>query len=421
MRSGSRSRHSRSVRTVRWPRADQSVVHAVLPRPRTAHARRTSSTPRAEFATAQADIPAIRAALALLLAETGKLDEARGIVSALAADGFARLRDRNWPSSWFQLARAAYLTGDTEVAASLRESGRSFRGECIMVSLATVCLGSAELGTRVARGHVRRRRRGRARVSGSGRDERPYRRPLVARPDPGRSRRPVVRAGSGRRRAPARATRARRGRGHRPPDVQRRAADVARRRPSPRRRNRIDGTRFHRDGPRVGARSSPGASFESRTPRVSPTSPGCWRGRVSRSPRPSSSRVRDPGAPLDDARGDPVLDDRARRELRDPYRRPRSELAKRPAPRTTSNERRAWQRGGTRSSTPPPTHSGSVAEPVGSAIRGERARKAVTARIRNAVDRIGARHPELGAHLRRSIDTGTFCVYRPEHPVDWEM
>ncbi|GIJ67833.1 ATP-binding protein [Virgisporangium ochraceum] len=43
----------------------------------------------------------------------------------------------------------------------------------------------------------------------------------------------------------------------------------------------------------------------------------------------------------------------------------------------------------------------------------ERARKAVTARIRDAIRRIGAAHPELGSHLDRTVRTGTVCRYDP--------
>lgn len=51
----------------------------------------------------------------------------------------------------------------------------------------------------------------------------------------------------------------------------------------------------------------------------------------------------------------------------------------------------------------------------------ERARSAVTQRIRSTIRRLGAVHPELGRHLEASITTGTYCVYRPEHPVDWQL
>jgi hypothetical protein len=49
----------------------------------------------------------------------------------------------------------------------------------------------------------------------------------------------------------------------------------------------------------------------------------------------------------------------------------------------------------------------------------ERARSAVTWRIRAALRRIDAVHPQLARHLRRSVRTGTFCSYDPEEPVDW--
>jgi tetratricopeptide (TPR) repeat protein len=49
----------------------------------------------------------------------------------------------------------------------------------------------------------------------------------------------------------------------------------------------------------------------------------------------------------------------------------------------------------------------------------ERARKAVTWRLRDAIGRIDAAHPELGRHLQHSVRTGTFCVYDPVTPTRW--
>ncbi|HEU4420905.1 MAG TPA: hypothetical protein VFR67_00005, partial [Pilimelia sp.] len=46
----------------------------------------------------------------------------------------------------------------------------------------------------------------------------------------------------------------------------------------------------------------------------------------------------------------------------------------------------------------------------------ERARKAVTARIRDAIRRITDAHPELGTHLDRTIRTGTTCRYEAPAP-----
>jgi hypothetical protein len=51
----------------------------------------------------------------------------------------------------------------------------------------------------------------------------------------------------------------------------------------------------------------------------------------------------------------------------------------------------------------------------------ERARTTVTARIRDAIRRIEQAHPELGAHLRASIVTGTRCAYRPAETVRWAV
>ncbi|MGH8975727.1 MAG: hypothetical protein ACRD0C_21285, partial [Acidimicrobiia bacterium] len=51
----------------------------------------------------------------------------------------------------------------------------------------------------------------------------------------------------------------------------------------------------------------------------------------------------------------------------------------------------------------------------------ERARKAVTSRLREAIRRIEAVSPELGAHLDRSVVTGTTCRYQPIEPVSWSL
>lgn len=51
----------------------------------------------------------------------------------------------------------------------------------------------------------------------------------------------------------------------------------------------------------------------------------------------------------------------------------------------------------------------------------ERARKAVTWRIRAGIARIEHEYPELGNHLRHAIRTGTFCSYAPEQPLVWRV
>jgi hypothetical protein len=51
----------------------------------------------------------------------------------------------------------------------------------------------------------------------------------------------------------------------------------------------------------------------------------------------------------------------------------------------------------------------------------ERARKAVTARLRDAIGHIAAVLPELGAHLDRSVVTGTTCRYEPDVELSWRL
>ncbi len=51
----------------------------------------------------------------------------------------------------------------------------------------------------------------------------------------------------------------------------------------------------------------------------------------------------------------------------------------------------------------------------------ERARSAVTWRIRNAIKKIENVHPRLARHLSNSIRTGAFCSYQPEHTTTWSV
>jgi len=51
----------------------------------------------------------------------------------------------------------------------------------------------------------------------------------------------------------------------------------------------------------------------------------------------------------------------------------------------------------------------------------EKARTAVTWRIRSAIRKIAEAHPPLGRHLEASIRTGAFCAYQPETSVRWTV
>lgn len=52
---------------------------------------------------------------------------------------------------------------------------------------------------------------------------------------------------------------------------------------------------------------------------------------------------------------------------------------------------------------------------------GERARSAVTWRIRHGIRKISEVHPALGSHLANSVRTGAFCSYSPEKLTSWQL
>ena len=45
----------------------------------------------------------------------------------------------------------------------------------------------------------------------------------------------------------------------------------------------------------------------------------------------------------------------------------------------------------------------------------------MTARIRDAIERIRREHVLLARHFEHSIHTGTFCSYEPDEPVEWRL
>jgi hypothetical protein len=51
----------------------------------------------------------------------------------------------------------------------------------------------------------------------------------------------------------------------------------------------------------------------------------------------------------------------------------------------------------------------------------ERARTAVTWRIRTALRRIDEVNPLLGRHLEAAVRTGLWCSSAPEQPVGWQL
>ena len=51
----------------------------------------------------------------------------------------------------------------------------------------------------------------------------------------------------------------------------------------------------------------------------------------------------------------------------------------------------------------------------------ERARKAVSGRIRESIEKIRLQLPELARHLDESITTGSSCAYRPAQALTWQI
>jgi hypothetical protein len=51
----------------------------------------------------------------------------------------------------------------------------------------------------------------------------------------------------------------------------------------------------------------------------------------------------------------------------------------------------------------------------------DRARKAVTMRLREAIARLDGPLPGLAEHLRTAVRTGRECCYAPDGPVSWRV
>lgn len=117
------------------------------------------------------------------------------------------------------------------------------------------------------------------------------------------------------------------------------------------------------------------------------------------------------------AGADPVLDDQARAA----YRRRLAELDERIE--TAATDARAvaldHERQALLDELRAATGLGGRPRRLGDEL--ERARKAVTNRINDALRRLDDQHPELARHLRESITTGAACRYRPQAPISWRL
>ena len=122
--------------------------------------------------------------------------------------------------------------------------------------------------------------------------------------------------------------------------------------------------------------------------------------------------------PAEASPGDVVLDDRARREIRARAVELQREIDDADAAHDLGRAERA------REELDQLVDSLAGAIGLRGRARGlgspaERARSAVTWRIRSAIKKVAAAHPRLGRHLDNAVRTGHFCVYQPEAAIDW--
>jgi hypothetical protein len=124
--------------------------------------------------------------------------------------------------------------------------------------------------------------------------------------------------------------------------------------------------------------------------------------------------------PVSSAQPDKVVDDRARREIEARVRELREEIEEADARYDAARAERAREE----LEGIVDVLSGAFglhgrARALGSDA--ERARSAVTWRVRSAIRRISAVHPRLGRHLENAVRTGAFCAYMPETPIRWVL
>jgi hypothetical protein len=378
-----------------------------------------------DFATSRADIGSIRVALALLLAETGRTDEAAGMLQAIGRD-LERLRDRNWPASWFQLARVAFLCRDRAAAAVLLEARHRPTERCVQVSLGTVCLGAADLAAAWL-AHT---------VGDHDEADVRYRSAEAINAELGaRSWLAQARADHAR----LLADRGREADRHEAGELRRSALAAA---TDIGMSALVASLSAERDADVDGAEAMSSAA----TQRPAPSS-GVFRregvaweigfaGLTVRQPhsrglsdlafllaRPGEAisvleLLSEPGAVAGGARGALVLDERARREIRDRLQELDREADDAEAVGDATRLAAATERRQLLAETVVRDYglggrSRRLDDPV------ERARKTVSTRIRRTIATISAAHPALGRHLDRSIDTGTWCAYRPAETVAW--
>ncbi|MET9730458.1 AAA family ATPase [Streptomyces sp. NPDC006458] len=117
---------------------------------------------------------------------------------------------------------------------------------------------------------------------------------------------------------------------------------------------------------------------------------------------------------------DEVLDDEARRRYRRHLERLETEID-RAVERGDDERAAAHDRERAALLEELRRHAGLAGRPRRLGDPRERARKNVTARIRDTLRRLDDQHPGLAAHLRRTISTGTMCRYTPDQDIRWRL
>lgn len=118
--------------------------------------------------------------------------------------------------------------------------------------------------------------------------------------------------------------------------------------------------------------------------------------------------------------GDPVLDEEAKHRYREHLDRLDAEID-RAAARGDTRQVEKYDRERQALLDELRTAAGLGGRPRRLGDQTERARKTVTARIRDTLRKLDALHPALAAHLKASVTTGTTCAYRPDRSPDWRL
>lgn len=387
-----------------------------------------------DYVAAYPDVPAIRVGLAFLLAELGRLDEAGVRVAAIVDElGLERLHDRNWPASWFQLARVAAVLGDRDLARLLLRPSNRPSERCVMVSVATVCLGATDLAEAWLHHTVGDLDEADARYrSAAALNARIEARSWLAQTRADHARLLLDRDAPGDRDEARRLAEA----------ATATATEIGLRSIEPllaSLHQRIVAIRPERDTPAEPAAPTGEAAAETATPtfrRCGPVWELDFAGRLVRAPhgrgfvdlayllsRPGQAvsaleLMGEPAGAAAAARGAEVFDERARREIRSRLQELDAEIDE--AEEAGDGEAAALareQRQLLAETVARELGLGGRSRRLGDPV--ERARKTVSTRIRRTIAVVGRHHPELGRHLERSVDTGAWCAYRPEDPIDW--